>query len=223
MKKLIVLIVLLFSLNAYAASQDVSSTTAATIIDNVEYLLNDENNDMWSAGSLLIWLNEGQVSIATQAQCLEATESIDLASSTLEYTITSSYITVKAVHYVDSDSAIKALLPGSPVSVGQVEDPSEPVFFYDWSGKLGIYPMLSARTTETITIYYVVLPAEVASTDNITIPKIYESALKYYVLAQAWLRDRTYSKYARMMTLYKAEMERIRNDLNEYPSKPITD
>ena len=223
MKKLIVLIVLLFSLNVYAASQDVSSTTASTIIDNVESLLNDSNNDFWGAGELLTWINAAQVSIATQAQCLEATESIALASSTLEYTITSDYVTVKAVHYVDADGGIKALLPGSPVSVGNVENPSEPVFFYDWGGKLGIYPMLSARTTETITVYYITLPATIASTDNITVPKIYESALIFYTMARAWMKDRTYSKYARMTLMYDAEMEKIRKDLNEYPSKPITD
>jgi hypothetical protein len=222
MKNLIVLIVLLFSLNVYAASQQTSSTTAATIIDNVEYLLNDETNEMWSAGSLLTWLNEGQRIIALKSECLQTTESIDLATDTLEYTITSDYVAVKAVHYIDTDSAIKALLPGSPVSVGMVDNPSEPVYWYDWGGKLGVYPTIT-RTTETVTVYLITRPAVLVSTDNITIPTVYESALTFYMMARAWMRDRTYSKYARMTALFDAEMERIRNDLNRYPAQPITD
>jgi len=220
MKKLIALIVLLFSLNAYAASQDVSSTTAASIIDDVEVILNDSNNRMWSPGSLLQWLNDGMLAIATRSYCLEATESIDLATDTLEYSVTSDYITIVAVLYTDSDGDTYALRKGSPMSVGIIDDPGESVYWYDWGGKIGVYPTIT-RTTETITAYYITRPTAIISSANVTTPAIYDIALTHYITAQAWLRDRTYAKYVQAMALYNAELDRLRQDLNSFPKRPI--
>ena len=151
-KKLFIFVLVLFaSVTVYAASQQTSSTLASTIIDNVETLLNDTNNNMWTAAELLVWLNDGMVDIVSRSHCLQTTESIDLATDTLEYSITSTYLAIKAVHYVDSDGEIKALLKGSPMSVGLVEDVDEPVYWYDWAGKVGVYPVDSITPTATIT------------------------------------------------------------------------
>lgn len=217
MKKLILFILfILFILVgfAYGASQQTSSTAASELINDAEALLNDSENRFWRQSELLQWLNDGMVDIVSRSHCLQSTESINLATDTLEYTITSNYITVKAVHYIDSDGAVKALRRGGPDRVGLVEDVDEPVYFYDWAGKLGIYPTFT-RTTETVTVYLITRPTAITVLNNVTTPAIYDTALTYYMVAQAHLKALKHAKYLQSMALYDAEMNRLRQDLNE--------
>jgi hypothetical protein len=217
----IVLVILLtFTTLCFASSQDTSATTAATIVDRAEVWLNDSDNRFWSAGELLQWLNEGMIDIVSRSHCLEATESINLATTTLEYAITSTYLTVIAVHYVDSDSKSWALKKGSPMSVHQNTAVTEPTYWYDWGGKVGIYPTFT-RTTETITVYYITRPIAIISTADVTTPAHFDTALTYYIVAQAWLKDLKMNKYLQTMALYDTEMKRIRQDINEFPDGVI--
>lgn len=225
-KKFLVFLLILWSSFCYAASQQTSSTTAATIIDRVEARLNDSDNRMWSAGNLLTWLNEGMVDIVTRTFCLESTDTETLVANQIEYPVSSFdnapwyYVTIRAVHYIDSDSMEYALQKGSPASVGQNTSATIPRYWYEWSGSVGIYPALTSingTTAETIKVYYVVRPTAIASTANITTPAIYDSALVHYIVAQAYMRDNQLNRYLQTMVLYEQEMARIRRDLNDIP------
>jgi len=208
--------VLIWSSWCFAASQQTSSTAASTIINRAESLVNDSDNDLSSAAEMLVWLNDGMVDIVSRTHCLEATESIALATSTVEYTVTSTYLTVKAVLYVDSDSKTWALKKGSPSSVGQNTAVTIPTYWYEWGGKVGVYPTIT-RTTETITVYYITRPEAIVSTDSITIPAIYDNALTLYVAAQAHFKDRQTGRYAQLMGLYLQELARLKSELTDQP------
>ena len=149
-----VCLILLWSTFAFAASQGTSSTAASTVIDRAEVWLNDSDNRFWSAGELLQWLNEGMIDIVTRSHCLEATETVFLDTNTVEYTISSTYLTVDAVQYVDADHKIYGLIKGSPASVGQNVAVEIPAYWYDWGGKIGIYPALTslANSSDTVAI-----------------------------------------------------------------------
>ena len=136
----------------FGASQQTSSTTASTMIDRVEALLNDSDNRMWSAGDLLTWLNEGMVDIVTRSHCLETLETIFLDTNTIEYSISSTYTTVKAVQYVDGSHTIYSLKKGSPAGVGQNTAATIPTYWYDWGGKIGIYPALTSLENSSSTV-----------------------------------------------------------------------
>lgn len=351
---------IMLSVSVFAASQQTSSTTAATLIDRVEVLLNDSDNKMWSAGELLTWLNAGMVDIVTRTHCLEATEDIILTSNTLEYTVTSTYLTVKTVMYVDEkvsngtmeansnwtavagaspheqsttqknggtyawkftvdaadegtksdaftttdrhyyykayvypddttnvnvyvvggdgstvlldtdvtgltedawnlvagtftesvggtaayvafraptgetagtwyiddvtiNSKPRSLRIGTPNIVGIISESwnepgeAEPAYWYEFAGKIGVYPPMVDVSAEKITLYLITRPIAIASGAEITTPAIYDTALVCYVAAQAWLKDLKPAKYLQMMSLYDSELQRIRADLNEYP------
>jgi len=208
--------VLIWSSWCFAASQQTSSTAASTIINRAESLVNDSDNDLSSSAEMLVWLNDGMVDIVSRTHCLEATESIALATSTVEYTVTSTYLTVKAVLYVDSDSKTWALKKGSPSSVGQNTAVTIPTYWYEWGGKVGVYPTIT-RTTETITVYYITRPEAIVSTDSITIPAIYDNALTLYVAAQAHFKDRQTGRYAQLMGLYLQELARLKSELTDQP------
>ena len=208
--------ILLLCATAFASTQQTSSTAASTIIDNARSLAADTESDVSSTAEMLVWLNDGMIDIVTRTHCLEATESINLATSTLEYTITSTYVTVKAVIYVDASGNRWALKKGSPSSVGQNTAADAPMYWYDWGGKIGVYPTIT-RTTETITVYYVTRPTAIASSGSVTTPALYDTALTYYIAAHALLKDRQTGRYAQLMGLYLQELARIRGDLTEQP------
>jgi len=226
-------LLVLWATVCFGASQTTSSTTAATIIDRVEARLNDSDNRMWSAGDLLTWLNEGMLDIAMRTHCMEATETETLVADTIEYALSSfdnavsNYITIKAVHYIDSDSKAWALTKGSPQSVGQAgedTDTATPAYWYEWNGSVGVYPPLSAidgTTAETIKAYYIELPPAIASSANITIPHIYEPALIYYMLAQAYLRDNQLHRFLQTIALYDAQTRVFRMDFTENPKEVV--
>ena len=212
---------------AYGASQNTSSTTGATLITQVRYLLNDTGTNPFSDDTeLLRWINDGIEDIAIKTHSLENTESISLIADTIEYSIVSTtYIAVKAVHYVNASSESVALKRGPPAMVGRVPEDYEaaadrlPKFWYDWNGKLGVYPSLSAVTTETVTLYLVELPAAIASGGTIPTPKIFDNALRAFVISRAYYKDRQYAKSAQWLGIYNSEVDRYRQDFIEQPKE----
>jgi len=215
-----------------ASSQQTSSTTAASMIEDIRSYLNDTdaNDEYWTDGELLQWLNDGMVDIAVRTHCLEATDTIALTTDTIEYVIASFdnapwyYVTIKGVHYIDSNSKAYALVKGSPISVGHNTAVTVPTYWYEWAGSIGVYPPLSDidnTTPETIKVYYITRPTVITSTGTITTPAIYDKALMYFVVAQAKLKDRKPAEFEHIMQRYYQELSQYRMDLNEFPQQVI--
>jgi len=235
MRKTILFILLLVftACPVFAASQQTSSTTAATIITNARAYLNQVGSTFCTADQMLVWLNDGMMDLTTLGLSGQETETITLVADTIEYSITSSYIKVVAVFYIDSDGKEKALKQGNVWSVGLTEadlvpDADKiPTFWYEWAGKIGVYPPLAAidgTTAETVKLYLVKRPAALAlSSDDVTTPAIYDKALTLYIAAQGFLRGRQFNKAEVLMDMYYKELGITREDLNTQPieSKPI--
>ena len=211
---------LLAAASVWGASQQVSSTLASTIIDRAEVILRDADNRTWSAGQLLTWLNDATLDVVTRTMCMESTEDIDLATTTLSYSITSDFITVKAVHYTDSDGAIWALKKSSPSSVGQNIAATVPSYYCIWADKILVWPLIT-RTSETVTLYYIERPTAIAASANLPTPHIFDQAIVYYMVAQAALEDLKPTRFMQLMSLYDAELKRIRADIIDYPTAII--
>jgi len=222
LKKLsVIIMVLLISVYSYAGSQQASATLASTIITNARAYLNDTvATYFFSDAEMLVWLNNGLVDMVNKSNCYETTEDIALVADQVEYAITTAYIVVKAVRYVDSASKSRGLLPGKPEDVGVSEDIEEPQYWYDWAGKIGIYPVLASVTTEKVTLYLVKRPVAIASNVAVPTPAIYDKALTMYIVAQAWAKDRQTAKYVQAMSLYQAEIDRYRKDFLSVPQEP---
>ena len=127
-------------------------------------------------------------------------------------------------YYIDDVSIYsqrRALTKSSPEIVGQTAHETEPRYWYDWSGKIGVYPELGTVSAEKITLYLITRPTAIAATANVTTPAIYDTALVYYIIAQAMLEDLKPTKYLQMMSLYDNELRRLRGDLVEYPAQVV--
>lgn len=215
----ICVVLCLFAVGVFAASQQTSSTTAQAIVDNVRVYLNEASAGFWDDTQLLTWLNDGMVDVVARTACLETTENISLVAATIEYSVTSAYLTIKGVQYVNASGTTKSLLKGNINAVGHGDDPGEPVYWYEWAGKIGVYPSLSSVTTESVNAYVITRPTAITLTDNITIPAIYDKALTYYMIAQALWRDRQTGRYAQMMSIYLQELVLYHDTLNKIPQE----
>lgn len=199
-------------------SQQTSSTTGTVFIADVRNDYNDTSTGHFDASKMLEFLNDGLVDISVKSQCLEAVESIDLADDTLEYSITTEYVEVKSVHYIDADGKAWALKDGSPSMVSldiSENDTDYPAFWYEFAGKIGAYPVLSSRTTETLNVYLSKRAVPIVAATNLPIPAAYENALKYYMLARMSLVDRDMGRFSTLMNQYLSEIGIMRKDLNE--------
>lgn len=154
MKRLsiILFILLLLAGMAYSGSQQTSSTAASTIITRARYYLNETSASFWSDTELLAWINQGTVDIGARTQCLESSESVTLAANTYEYSISGTYIDLATVVYNDSSGAKKGLTRKNPQSVGSVRNVGEPVYWYEWAGKVGVFPMIPVITSAGLAI-----------------------------------------------------------------------
>ena len=223
------LALIIVAVQVFAGSQVTSSTAASSIITRARYYLNEATASFWADAELLAWINQGTLDIVARTRCLEATASISLADSTVEYALSptiTSYIDISTVTYVDSSSDIKGLIRRNPQSVGNVAktDLGEPVFWYEWAGSIGVFPYIpsvSTTTTETVTVYYVTKPAALsATTELVLVPAIYDQALTLYVAAQALLKEKKYEKSGALMSAYHAELDRFRQDHVEQTREP---
>ena len=208
------LIFLFISSQLFAGPVKVSTTLASAIITNARSYLNDAGTAFGSAAQMLVWLNDGTTDLASKSLCTEATESIDLVNATREYTPTADYIFIAAVIYTDSAGAECALKRSNIRIIGDELQSTTPGYFYDFAGKVGVSPVLATRTTEKITVYMVTRPAAVAAGAAITTPAIYDRALTYYIVAQAFIRDNKLNSAKGMLALYQAEIDLFKGDLS---------
>jgi len=206
-----------------AGSVQTSSTTAQTIINDARVLIQETTADHWSDTDLLRYVNEGMVDIASQTLATQTTEDISLVADQIEYSITTNYITVEHVNYVDADGNWKGLDKGHPSDVMKVGESDRrtprPAFWYEWGGKLGIFPSLSSVTTEAVKVYLVSRPAAILISASVTTPAIYDRALVRYVAAQALLDKRRFADSDHFMQEYQSELDRYRQDFNDLDKK----
>ena len=215
------LVILGTSFSIWSQSQRTSSTTAATIITNARYYLNEPTAVLWSDAELLVWVNEGSTDIAARTHSMVAIDNISLVANQIEYTIeepsTNLYSGILAVIYINPSSVRVGLIKSNPRSIGHSSASGIPTYWYEIGDKIGIYPKLSTVTTNSIDVYYVERPASVSSGTNILIPAQYDNALIKYVASRAWLKDGQFAKSNRLHAEYLEELDRYRVDYAEQP------
>ena len=204
----------------YPGSQYVSSTTADEIITQARYLVNEPTASFWNGTEMLQWVNDGILDIVSKTWCLGQTEAITLVADTLEYTLASDYITIITAHLTLA-GVTKALLKGHPAMVGHVQNPSEIVYWYEWDGKIGLYPTMSDVTGYTCSCYQVAVPSVLTITDNSPLPAWFDDPLTTYVVAMALFKDNEMGTYQTAMAKYEQEIGKYVNDLLIKPTDQI--
>lgn len=202
--------------NVWAGPQQISSTSAQTIINNARFMLNEATAAFWTDVELLVWVNNGMFDIATRTKALEDTERILLLTGVTEYAISSNYIRIESAIYSGATTS-KSANPYKGLKRVHIRDvkrsdAGEPVQFYTWNDMVGFNPMPgSAVSGYTVLLYMTDVPATVAVGDNIGTPAIYDHALTLFVVWQAFRKERNPNVGAYEAD-YKSALDRFRVD-----------
>jgi hypothetical protein len=210
---------------AWAGSQGTSSTLASTIITNARYILREATAAMWTDAELLVWINEGVHDIVTATLCLQTDEQVTLATNTLAYSLSETYIDIAGAIYYDSTNTIyKGLKPGNLMHVGNYgEEGGPPAFYVEWKDQILLYPLAGSTTSgEQVTVYLFDRPTAITATsDTIPTPAHYDHLLPLYVAARALQKDGHTGRASQLMTEYNAKLDRWRADLNTDPQGDV--
>jgi hypothetical protein len=196
-------------------SQEISDKTFADIILAARYKSNDNESPYFSDDDeMLEWANEGHRQAALDSACIQATEQIDLTSNVIEYDIVNAYHRIHSVVYKVGNN-YKALIKGSPARIGHIAN-DEPVEYYEFDGKLGVYPALSDRTTEVVKLYESkrTFPDR-ELTDNLETPSLLDNGIMWFIIAQHHWKDKKFSAHAQAMAKFDAEVYKARTEF--YP------
>lgn len=196
-------------------AQTTSGKTAAEIIAEVRYDVNDSVAPYFASDTeMLQWLNEGRFNVCMDGNALQTAENIDLIADTVEYTPSNEYMKIVAVHYVNASSQTKALKPGSLSQVGMVIDNDEPDYWYDFDGKVGIFPSISSVTTEKVRVFEIPAIDDLSLTDSIDTPEIFDSALRKYIAKKFYWKDAKYATSANAGGNFDGEVAKSRIELD---------
>jgi hypothetical protein len=214
-KKFIFFWILFAASVAYAGPQGTSSTTGANMILRARVYLSEPTEIRWDDDDLLQFLNDGMVDIAAKTKGYQASELISLGADTIEYTPTADYLEIVAVVCNPASGSSWGLIKSNISSLGRATEAATPVYWYEFGGKIGVFPAYSAVTTEAVTVYYTVLPEAITSSGTVATPAYLDKALVYYIVAQALLLDQRVQEANNYLNLYMAELDRYRQDFVE--------
>jgi len=220
--KYIILVLLIPSI-CFAGPQATSSTTGTNLIAQARIYLDEPSTSIvrWTEAELLQYLNDGTVDIAAQTGCYQGSESITLGANTIEYSPSTSYLSVVGVVINPASGTKWGLIKGSIRSIGAQVGVSVPTYWYEFAGKIGIYPAYTAVTTETATAYFVKRPAAIAAGGTVPTPAALDNALVYYITAQALLKDRRPQEAGNYLAWYQKELNQYRQDLSEVDNETV--
>jgi hypothetical protein len=209
----------------YPGSQFTPNTTGTEIITRARQLVNEATASFWDDTMMIQWVNDGIMDITGKTWCTGGTpEDIPLVNDTLEYALSNNYITIITCMYRADGSAIKkALLRGHPEMVGHVPNPSEPVYWYEFHGKVGIFPTMSSVGSADVQVYQVAAPSIIVAANNIPIPAFLEDALVLHVVYKALFRDNESAVAQQTKDAYDKEIAMYSRELLEKAASLIND
>lgn len=148
---ILIILSLLFAVQAWGGNQTTSSTLASSIIDQARKYLNDSTSyggtqaSIWSDSEMLQWVNDGTLDIVSRTHCLEDTETEVLVENQAIYALGDPFIIVKYVIY-NNDFALDKGSIGEFNRVGSASVDGAPTHWCMWENNLIVYPAPDSTT-----------------------------------------------------------------------------
>lgn len=157
------------------------------------------------------WLADGQRDVAVRTEPVVTTATVTTTSGTAEYELPSDVLSIRQVHYLDSNSAWtllretswEALFTASPDFENDTD--GMPLRWYWRSQVLGLYPAPSATYagTDTLRILYTYTPSPMTGDgDTSGLPDWLDDAIILFAVYRALLKDRDFQRAQAMAQEY---------------------
>lgn len=184
---------------------DMSVSDAKT---EIRAILNEPSAIFWSDTELESWIEQATTDISSKTLCVEASDTIALVLSQLEYSEPTGCIKVYAAHF-DNKGLVK-IHPRQLAHVTAVSS-GTPQYYYHFAGKVGIYPLPDAGAAgDSVTILF--SKESVTFTD---LPNEYQPYAILFAAAKAKLKEGKYAQSAQIMAQYLNSLLFHRQDLYE--------
>lgn len=184
---------------------DMSVNDAKT---EIRAILNEPAAVFWSDAELENWIEQATIDISSKTLCIEASGSITLVLSQLEYTEPTGCIKVYAANYEN-----KGLMKIHPRQIAHITAVAAgaPQYYYHFAGKIGIYPIPdSGSAGDSVAILF-----SKESTTFTDLPNEYQPYAILFAAARAKLKDLKFAQSAQIMGQYLNSLMFHRQDLYE--------
>ena len=224
MKKLVIILLLLFPMSGYAA--EVDYYTEATARAQVRSILGEATASFWTDAELTAWLSEAAQDLSARTLCVQKTADVTLATGTVEYATEDYTIKILGAYYVspDIEGVAQGYIGLKRIFLNQIADlphttPGPPKYFYryseDGAGKIGIMPLPTA--TENGQIVKVIYAAQ--TNDIAEIPQLLQAATFWYCAAMAYKKEHRYAESDKFYQMYLQKLQAIRSDIYNVPTE----
>lgn len=203
-------------------------TSLALAIAEVRALLNEPTASFWTDAEITSWIKESAVQISSISLCVEAMDTITLATATMVYASldTSSsdvpeILRVFAAMYDDGASpeeytGLQKIHPRQLKHLANMED-GPPQYYWHFAENIGFYPMpTSDENSKNVHIYYSKV------TDDITaLPDVFQPLAILYATGKAFMKDKKFTVANQYMSAYINQLNFLRQDWFEAEKQQI--
>jgi hypothetical protein len=222
MKRLLIILLLVFPISGYAAETDYY--TEATATTQVRSILGESTASFWTDAEIAAWLSEAAQDLSARTLCVQKTADVTLATGTVEYSTEDYTIKILGAYYVspDIEGVAQGYIGLKRILLNQIADlphttPGPPKYFYryseDGTGKIGIMPLPTA--TENGQIVKVIYAAQ--TNDIAEIPQLLQSATLWYCAAMAYKKEHRYAESDKFYQMYIQKLQALRSDIYDVP------
>jgi len=219
MKKLLVILVLLFSTTVYGADY----YTSTTAITQVRALLNESSASFWSDTELGNWIKEATEAISARALCIQDTDTFLLVTSQYEYTdlVTNGadgvtdIVKVWGAIYLNPDGEYIGLKRVEPFQISDLPHmkAGPPIYYYHFDDKIGIFPLpTSAENGDSVKVYFSKQSQTIGD-----LPNEYQPLTFWYAAAMAYKKEHRYAESDKFYTMYMEALNALKQELYNVP------
>ncbi len=180
-------------------------------------------------------INEGQKDAVNRTWCIEDVETLTLVAQTTYYDLASDMIAVRQVYFIDSNGSNtmleevmeRSLRQSNPDFESDVGSPTEYFVRQSTSGanalEMGIRPVPSSVTTETVQYYFFTQATALSSDSDIPFDGLshlvqYHQILGYYAAARIYLIEGNLTVAGGYNTLYESGVTIMKDRIGEAPN-----
>jgi len=177
--------------------------------------LNETAVKFWSDQQLSDFIVRGCMDVSTKTHCVQATASVPVVATQLEYDDQANHLENIAIRYkpAGEDADSRSLRRINPRAIGHLDmsDPGLPFYWYQFAKKIGVWPMSTAAMVsagDTLNVYYS------KSTGAITdLPDEFQPLALLYAKYLALKKDKKHGSASQVMAEYVNLVNFYRADL----------
>ncbi len=227
MKKLVIILLLLFPVSGLAAEP-------ADSVTEVRSLINEATASFWTDAQLQNWLDQGISDIAARGLVLQSADTFLLVTGQLEYAdlVTggvagvTDIVKVWGAIYISPDNEYIGLKRISPSQVADLPfmAAGPPKYYYHFADKLGILPLpTTGENGESVKVYFSKQPAGATLALRIAeLPPEYKNLIYWYAASMCFKKehritesDSLYKMYLTAVSALKQELYNVRPEVKQ--------